>query len=267
MTLDEFAPRFLQWSRDHKRSHKRDEGLVRNLCAHFGPAPLDEIEESPLKGRLRLLAEPDGRLTVLTAQETGRLLAACPDGIKPIVILLVATGMRWGEVRGLSWAEVDLRRGAIDLPGARTKNSRPRTVPLNVVALGVLREAFADRGEDDGLVFPGRFGGPRRSILGEFRKALKTAKLDPGITVHDLRHVAASAAASRGVPIQVIGELLGHRTPSMTARYAHLLPEATKAGVEEIGAFLTGKDRPEKGAKVVRLNPASEDETSVTGQR
>ncbi len=137
--------------------------------------------------------------------------------------------------------------------------------PLNGVAFDVLREAASCRAEGCELVFPGRWGGPRRSILGQFRKALDAAGLDPGITVHDLRHVAASATASQGVPLQVIGELLGHRTPAMTARYSHLLPSAVKAGVAEIGAFLTGEDRPKGGAKVVRLAQAAGGETDVFG--
>ena len=211
------------------------------------------------------LAEPEGRLKMLTPEEIARLIKACPAGVQPLVTMLVATGMRYSEVASLCWGEVDIRRGIVRLPGKRTKNGRPRTIPLNGVALDVLREATARRVEGCDLVFPNRQGRARPTIIKQFKVACDRAGLDGSLIVHDLRHVAASAAASRGVPLQVIGELLGHRTPNMTARYSHLLPTAVKAGVEQIGSFLSGTDRAEGSASLFLVGPGRDASTSTSG--
>lgn len=226
---------------------------------------LGKLAASPLgRGRLKLFPEGEGRIKYLEPEQIRTLFASCSDRARPIVTLLVSTGMRRNEVLGLRWEECDTRRGVIRLPGSRTKNGRPRTVPCNGAALGVLREAEARckelsqkaeaegrELEGEGLVFLGDQGEPVRSI----RTAWEIARVKAGLSdlwLHDLRHVAASAAASRGVPLAVIGELLGHRTPSMTARYAHLLPGAVKGGVEQIGAFLEGKG-PATGTRTLAL--------------
>ena len=49
---------------------------------------------------------------------------------------------------------------------------------------------------------------------------------------HDLRHTFASRLAMAGVPLRTIGELLGHKTPAMTMRYAHLAPAHLRDAVE-----------------------------------
>jgi len=66
---------------------------------------------------------------------------------------------------------------------------------------------------------------------------------------HDTRHCFASALAMRGVPLQVIAELLGHRTLAMAQRYAHLSPQVLQGAVEQASTYLRGDDR----EKVVRL--------------
>jgi integrase len=56
------------------------------------------------------------------------------------------------------------------------------------------------------------------------------------VRLHDLRHSFASVAAGAGVPLIVIGRLLGHRHPVTTARYAHLADDPLREASEKIGA-------------------------------
>ncbi|HUU03938.1 MAG TPA: site-specific integrase [Myxococcota bacterium] len=293
LTLAGFAPRFLKWAKQHKRSWRRDELSMRNLCAfRLGALRLDKITlpdvedyartrlagglvfpvgkgrpgkvpspptinrelrclskalnlavdlgvlaENPLKGKLKMLAEPEGRVRYLEPVEIKRLLDACADHVRPVVYLGVLTGMRRSEITGLQWAEVNLPCGVICLPGKRTKNRRSRNVPLSAEARAVLREQ--QRGNVNAS--PHVFHKPDGSPLGDIKTAFNAACRRAGIEdfhFHDLRHCFGSALAMRGVPLQAIGELLGHRTLAMTQRYSHLSPQMLMGAVEQAARYL-----------------------------
>jgi integrase len=56
------------------------------------------------------------------------------------------------------------------------------------------------------------------------------------LRLHDLRHFHASLLASMGLSLPIIGQLLGHASASSTSRYAHLIDEALRSAVEQVGA-------------------------------
>jgi integrase len=59
----------------------------------------------------------------------------------------------------------------------------------------------------------------------------------PGLRLHDLRHAYASVLASGGLSLPIIGALLGHTTPTTTARYAHLLDDPLRQATEHVGSL------------------------------
>jgi len=198
------------------------------------------LAENSLRGKLnkQVLPEAEGRVRYLTASEAGLLVHVCAPHIRPVVELALLTGMRRGELTGLRWSEVDLRRGVIHLPGARTKNGRSRDVPLNGEARRVLAEREQARPEGAERVFCRPDGSP----LGNLRKAFEGACHRAGIKdfrFHDLRHSFCSALAQRGVPLQTIAELAGHRTLVMAQRYAHLSPQVLQGAVEQAARFFS----------------------------
>jgi site-specific recombinase XerD len=72
------------------------------------------------------------------------------------------------------------------------------------------------------------------------RRALQRAGIsreEGRIGWHDLRHTYASHLATRGVPLKVIQELMGHITIEMTERYAHLSPDTRR---EAVGVAMAG---------------------------
>src|SRR6185295_19391393 len=96
----------------------------------------------------------------------------------------IYTGMRQGEILGLTWPMVDRARGVVILP--ETKNGKSREVPLNGPADAVLASRQATAAGS--LVFPStRWNAYRRA----WRRALQDAKLG-GLKFHDLRHTFAS---------------------------------------------------------------------------
>src|SRR5215469_45511 len=103
--------------------------------------------------------EPEGRLRFLSEEEAVRLLEACRTSQNPflhaIVTLALHTGMRRGEILGLTWERVDFARGVIRLE--ETKSGRRREVPMNQAVYDALS---ALRGlKREGLVFRKRDGG------------------------------------------------------------------------------------------------------------
>jgi Phage integrase family len=71
---------------------------------------------------------------------------------------------------------------------------------------------------------------------------------------HSLRHTAASWLVMQGVDLYAVGQLLGHRTPRMTQRYAHLSPTYMAGAVGKLDAVFGGA-MPEKGQPEVALVP------------
>jgi integrase len=157
-----------------------------------------------------------------------------------LLTVAVGTGLRLGELTGLQWDGVDLEgavlhvRHQLDRSGqlapTKTKKGR-RRVPLTTDVVSVLREhrrQLLSEGlyRSDGFVFVTKAGGPlpHRSVQRwAFAQARDEAKLPKHVTFHDLRHAFASRAAHRGVPVNVLSEVMGHSNVGVTQRvYLHL---------------------------------------------
>ena len=80
--------------------------------------------------------------------------------------------------------------------------------------------------------------------LTDFKRSFHTACKNAGLKdlhIHDLRHVFASALTMSDVSLYKTGILLGHRTPNMTQRYAHLKPSELKKEIEKAFGKKNGK--------------------------
>ena len=105
----------------------------------------------------------------------------------------------------------------------RIKNEEPLHVPLNEVAMAALKVVFAG-GEGTGRVFKSsKTGEPLENGRHWFDDAVVEAKLK-NFNWHDLRHTFGSRLRMKGAPLEDIADLLGHKSLTMTKRYAHLGP-------------------------------------------
>lgn len=159
--------------------------------------------------------------------EAEHLRTALPGTIACIRLLLL-TGARLGEVLGLTWSMVDLERGMARLPDSKTG---AKTLRLPGPALEILRTLP----RTSVYVLQGRHGGP----LSPPHHAWKRLCVAAGIAqcrLHDLRHSYASIGVMSGLSLPMVGRLLGHSTPSMTARYAHLADDPVALASEQIAA-------------------------------
>jgi len=189
----------------------------------------DMVEEETLKRvrKAKLLEENNGRLRYLSKDECQVLLESCDPHLRPIVICALNTGMRKGEILGLKWDDVDLVHGFILL--SMTKNGERREIPIN----GSLREVLEElsRGTKERprridipyVFYDARTGSKYGNVQKSFNSALKRAKIKD-FRFHDLRHCFASHLVMLGIDLTTVKELLGHKTLTMTLRYAHLAP-------------------------------------------
>jgi len=179
--------------------------------------------------KIKLFREDEQRVRYLTDEEEAKLLDACSPYLRRIVTFAIHTGMRRGEILGLRWRDVDFRNTVATIPAARAKGRRDRHVPLNSVALSILRELpqSIDRNEP---VFANSAGNRNENVERLWRAALKESGVED-FRFHDLRHTFASRLAMAGVDLAALRELLGHRDFAMTLRYAHLSPSHLQAAV------------------------------------
>ncbi|MFF1571419.1 tyrosine-type recombinase/integrase [Leifsonia sp. NPDC058292] len=146
-----------------------------------------------------------------------------------LILVLAYTGLRWGEVTALRVRDVDLKRRRIVVSenavevGRETivgtpKSHKRRSVAFPSFLADALTSVVADKQPND-LLFPGRLGEHlKRATRGErtwFKAALASAEIEP-MTVHDLRHTAASLAVSAGANVKAVQRMLGHASAAMT---------------------------------------------------
>lgn len=147
--------------------------------------------------------------------------------------LLLLTGMRRGEVVNLRWEHVDWKNGQLALPTSKTGAKR---VPLTPQAIKYLRD---EHGPELGRLGPICLTAEGTDLRGDnlTRAWIRIRKLAglKDVRLHDFRHSWASDAISAGVPLHVVGKVLGHKTATTTARYAHLHDRAVQEGLAAAG--------------------------------
>jgi len=130
----------------------------------------------------------------------------------PLALLAIETAMRQGELLSLTWADVDLQRAIAKLRD--TKNSEPRSVPLSVRAVEILKSLPRSLDHATRL-----FPITQDSVIRAFRAACTAAGIE-NLKFHDLRHEATSRICDR-LPMHEAMRVTGHKTPSMLMRYYH----------------------------------------------
>ena len=195
----------------------------------------------------------------LTAEQANHLLETVKDDrYGAVFTVALSLGLRHGEIAGLRWESVNFATGRLKvthqlkrvarkgvvLSELKTKHAkRSLRMPQFVVDALLRRQLIqeqehinaGDRWKDTGFVFTSRHGDPMvpEKMTLDHIAALKRAKL-PRIRFHDLRHSCATLLLSKGVPIKMIQEILGHSSYTTTMNlYVHVVEamrdEATNA--------------------------------------
>ena len=169
----------------------------------------------------------------LTKDEEKRLLDNSPEWIREIIIFALNTGLRQEELLSLEWPRVSIFRKTILIK--ETKNGKPKTLPLNKFALGVLEQRSKVRSIKNDFVFFNRNGKKinPHNLRTSFYIAIRKAEIED-FRFHDLRHTFATRLAQAGVDLYKISKLLGHEDINTTQRYAHHCPDSLRDGVEAL---------------------------------
>lgn len=143
---------------------------------------------------------------------------------RAMVLLMLRTGMRIGELLNLRVTEVNLRERKVEIYEAE-KSRVGRVVYLSDDVRTALKGWFKERDSDKKLVFyaQGRSRMSYNNARLRFRKYLAQAALaHKGYSLHCLRHTCASELLNAGMRLECLQQLLGHSTIEMTRRYARL---------------------------------------------
>jgi integrase len=207
--------------------------------------------DNPAKGIER--NQEHKRERYLTGAELTRVTAALTKlrdrNAANAIRLLLLTGARRGELLAARWRDIDVDVGVWTKPAGTTKQKTVHRVPLSEAAVRLLAGMREQAVEDAEWLFPASLKGGHRTDVREAWDALRLAADIPDVRLHDLRHSFASVLASHGLSLPIIGALLGHSSPTTTARYSHLLDDPLRRATELASAVITGKP----AAKVVPL--------------
>ncbi len=219
-------------------------GMVpRNVCKAATPPKRSSEEIKPLDSR---------QVRQLLDQAKGERLEA-------LYVLAITAGMRFGELLGLRWQDVDLDAATLRVRRTKStaksgpkfttpKNGKGRLINLTGQAVEALKAHKAAQNaerlragnlwQDHELVFCTHGGRPLDShnvARTSFKPLLERAGL-PDLRFHDLRHTCATLLLSRGHHPRLVQELLGHSSVALTLdRYSHVIPgmgEQTAAAME-----------------------------------
>ena len=181
-----------------------------------------------------------------------------------MVKLAFFTGIRRGEIFALQESDVDFVQGLIMLKGPERegpKGGESTAVPMNETVKKLLEEQIQwknDNYPESPYLFPGR-GGRMRTHCSAVKRIKDKAGLPEDFRIfHGLRHHFGVTLANSGeFGLDMIGELLTHKSPSMTKRYAQFLPDTVKKASERATELLqdnSNKEDQRNEQKVVNLN-------------
>ena len=207
---------------------------------------------SVLWPKVRKLEERKDAGKALSQEEEARLLDAIADQMSlnrsqtlgTFVRVALLTGMRAGEITGLTWGQIDLEHRVITVGRAKTSAGTGRQIPINAELFDVFSTHanwFVERfGEvkPEYYLFP--FGKPTPSdpaqpitdVTGAWNALRKRAGVQ--CRLHDLRHTAATKMAEAGVAESTMLALMGHMSRAMLERYSHIRMAAKREAVEAL---------------------------------
>lgn len=221
-----------------------------NPLSKFKPAAVDSVakvryltknEETRLKAALK---NRDEKLKVARAQGNEWRKArgyelyvdlsqfTFADHLSPMVLLSINTGLRQGELFSLHWNNINFEHAVLTVGGDNAKSGKTRHVPLNVIALQVLKN-WQEQASAKGLVFQSYSGVQFDNVKKSWMSLLKAAEIE-NFRWHDMRHHFVSKLVMAGVDLNTVRELLGHADIKMTLRYAHLAPEHKAKAVAKL---------------------------------
>lgn len=136
-----------------------------------------------------------------------------------IAMFLLSTGCRLNEALCAEWSQIDWTQKVWRIPALNSKSKRMRPVPLNESAMDILEQV---RNDSPQWVFFNADTGTHYKTLHKAWDDLRSKANLQSLRIHDLRHAYASLLVNSGRTLFEVQSLLGHSSPQVTQRYAHM---------------------------------------------
>jgi integrase len=201
------------------------------------------VDGNPMS-RVKRLREPEPRQRYLNQfldDEEERLmkaLAVYGEHVIALAELDLEVGMRLGKLLNTKWSDVDETNQFVSI--TKTKNDKPRLIPLAARALKILKRLRQDAPDEELIFDPRRTGRKRRQLMICFERSVKEAGIGD-FHFHDLRHTFATRLRAANVHEYDIADLLGHsttpndtRNTKVTRGYAHGVPKRLRDAVDSL---------------------------------
>jgi integrase len=265
--LQDLTPRLITWLLNEMKINgqgARSQQQARALLSIALKAAEEQelIDSNPVR-KVRNPQNREGQINPLTIEDVKRLLKTYEGTYLSLRLhIALLCGLRQGEALGLRWADIDNKRGTIQIVNQmqkiegkyqftdlKTHRSR-RTIVLGLETQKVIDSHFkivARYRENAGLgwqeldlVFPKEDGSPRspKTDYDQWQSALKLCGIAPR-RLHDARHTAATLMYSQSIGIETISRALGHSSSAITSRlYVHSAEEPLRNAAEAMNLLI-----------------------------
>ncbi|MDA1094280.1 MAG: site-specific integrase [Acidobacteria bacterium] len=175
-------------------------------------------------------------------EDEQRLLDAANPQLRAVIIAILDTACRPGEILSLQWRDVNLERRELTVQAVKSKTRTARMIPISSRLAAVLEMRRLDPA---GKPFPpaaypfGNTVGERStSVRTAWENARKAAGL-PDLQLRDLRHEAGSRFDEAGVPTNYVSKILGHANLTTTTRYLNINRRGLHRAMDQLEAHRT----------------------------
>jgi len=241
LTLDQFL-RWLEELRESRYARSCVAKYVSHVRGFLEYAfRSGRVDRNVLDGFRIQDARPQAAPRALSLEEARRLVDACPKRTmqerrdRAIILVLYGCGVRTAELSALKVQDVDRERG--ELMVAKGKGERQRVVPIPAGVLAELCAYLLDRGQTRGPLFRTMEHGAALSaqeVSDVVKGRAQAAGIEWKVTPRTLRHTYATHLMDKGVDLAVIASLMGHRSPSETGVYLHVVENRPREAVDKL---------------------------------
>jgi integrase len=211
---------------------------VWNWARAAGLVPQEKVWPTRL-----FLTEPRERVRFLSATELAAVLSEAEKQsawMYAAVVVSLASGLRQGELLRLEWKDVNFDKKTVTV--LISKNTKRRSVHLPAPGIEALKRLRREGVVGPKRIFADEQGAPAdKSYLNYRWRRVRTAAGLVDFKWHDLRHSCASYLAQSGASLLEIGAVLGHSSPSITAKYSHLIAGEAVTGADKLAEMLSRK--------------------------
>lgn len=202
------------------------------------------------------IAAEVSRDRVISHAEQERLLEACQmrdkqgtqryTHLKPILVCLVETAMRFGEMASLTWQNCDMAARIIIVAAEYSKTQKQRIVPITPP----LYEELLTLSTGKVIDLNQRVFGITNNVRKSFAAVCKASKIS-GVRLHDLRHTGITRMIAAGIPTPEVMKISGHSQVSTFLRYLNPTKETMTRAAELLTAYNARQSSPVESSEAV----------------